>query len=338
MLVQKPIADFAPVNARMLESVSAKVIMAALELKLFDRLAGRAVRLSELADEMGVMANRLEPVVDILVAVELLERAGEKYCNTPVASEFLLSEAPLYQGDAMAMTMRFVVSIEDSIVDLLSGGKVDHSKAGMGWAIAKNMDGTAQNAKVTGLLPVVGFIAALPGFDGFRTMCDIGGNHGMYTMAVLERNAAMRGTIYDLPPVIEQSKLRCEQMGFGSRVMTKGLDFRTEALSEGQFDLAFTSDLLYAFKSDLDEIMKKIAYGLKPGGWFVSHHACDRIGPGRELYKASLELVTRLAGYQSHFIEREELKEALGSAGFGEPLFHPVPGTVGLITAARKLG
>lgn len=337
MLVQKPIADFAPVNARILESVSAKVIMAAVELKLFDRLAGGAVSLSELADGMGVMADRLEPVLDMLVAVDLLERAGETYRNTPVASEFLVSDAPLYQGKTMALNMRFVVSIEDSIVDLLSGGDVDRSKADAGWGAAEIMDGTAQNAKVTGLLPVVDFITALPGFDGFRTMCDIGGNHGLYTMAVLERNAAMLGTIYDLPPVVKQSKLRCEQMGFGNRVMTKGIDFREETLSEGQFDLAFTSDLLYAFKSDLGAIMKKISHGLKPGGWFVSHHACDRIGAGRELYKASLELVTRLAGYESHFIEREELKEALESAGFGEPLFHPVPGTVGLLTAAQKL-
>jgi len=103
------------------------------------------------------------------------------------------------------------------------------------------------------------------------------------------------------------------------------------------FDLAVTSHVLYAFRDDLPGALRKIADGLKPGGWFISHHYCGDCVPESALREACLEMVTRLAGYPSHFISREQLGAALDEAGFGTPAFHAVPGRdMNLITAAQK--
>ena len=337
MLVTEPRGDFAPLNNRIMESVSAKAVLAAVDLSLFDRLSGRTLGAAELALEMGLVAERLEPFLDIMVALGLLEKTGGRYGNTGLADEFMVSDAPLYQGDYLALTMGFALSIEQSIVALLSGGEVDRAGTDKGWSTDKIMDGTAQGALWGGVGAVADAVAGLPGFDRFRSMCDIGGNHGLYTLGVLERNQAMRGTIFDLPPVAEQAGLRCGRMGFGDRVDIRGMDFRVESLPEECFDLAVTSHVLYAFREDLVGALRKIARGLKPGGWFVSHHYCGRCEPGGELYKASLELLTRLGGYSSHFIDREELCLALEEAGFEEPQFRNVPGRdMSLIGLARR--
>lgn len=339
MLVNKPLTSFESVNAMMIESFSAKAVMSAVELKIFDHTEGKKLNAADLADKLGLVAERLEPLLDILVAAELLTQSEGLYMNTPTASEFLLSESPFYQGDSMALTMHFNAMVEDSITNLVSGGKIDRAKTDKDWSTNRSMEGTAQDA-IGGALPhVVELVSGLPNFDEFRTMCDIGGNHGMYTLGILEKNEQMHGTIFDLPHVAKQARARCDRLGFSDRVTTHGLDFREDRLPAEQFDLAVTSHVLYAFTEDLSNALTKIAEGLKPGGWFVSHHYSKTEQKGKEMTVASLELLTRLCGYSSHYIEKEKLISILDSLGFEDILCQPVSASgLGLIIAARKKG
>lgn len=337
MLITKPHTDFQPVHTMLMNSLSAKALMSAMELKLFDYTEGKEVDRTVLAHEMMVVPERLEPVLDILAAVDLLYKNNNKYSNSPTASEFLVSTAPHYQGDSMALTMGFTTTVENSITELLSGKDVDRKKTDKNWAVERTMEGTAQEAIGCGLAETIEFTASLPNFDKFRTMCDIGGNHGMYTMGVLTRNENMHGTIFDLPHVAEQAQIRCDKAGFGARVKTVGLDFLKERIPEEQFDLILTSHVLYAFQQDLDTALAKITEGLKPGGWFVSHHYSGRGQKGNELTKATLELLTRLSGYSSHFIERETLVNILETLKFEDIRCQSISETgLGLMVAARK--
>jgi SAM-dependent methyltransferase len=290
-----------------------------------------------LASEAGLVAERLEPVLDILAALGLLSREGGGYANTPLADEYLVSGSPMYQGDYLSVTMGFTNSIEQSIADLLAGKQPDREGTDHGWSVERIMDGTAQNALWGGARGVADVAASLPGFASFKAMCDIGGNHGLYTLGILDRNQSLAGTIFDLPDVADQAAMRCERLGYGGRVKTVGMDFREEGLPEASFDLAVTSHVLYAFRDDLSGALRKIADGLKPGGWFISHHYCGNCAPESALREACLEMVTRLAGYPSHFISREQLGAALNEAGFDTPAFHTVPGRdMNLITVAQK--
>jgi len=337
MIFTQPKADFMPLNNMMMEAVAPKAVMAAVDLKLFDRLSGRTVEPALLAEEAGLVADRLQPVLNILAALGLVSRNGNGYANTPVAEEFLVSGSPLYQGDYMAVTMGFSASIERSIAELLAGAEADREGTDRGWSMERMMDGTAQNALWGGAMAVADVAASLPDFKAFRKMCDIGGNHGLYTLGVLDRNPSLTGTVFDLPSVAEQAAKRFERLGYGGRANAVGMDFREEALPEAEFDLVVTSHVLYAFRDDLTGALRKIADGLKSGGWFISHHYCGSDAPDNALRQACLETVTRLAGYPSHFIGREELGAALADAGFDTPEFHPVQGRdMSLITSARK--
>ncbi|WP_419788282.1 methyltransferase [Pseudodesulfovibrio sp.] len=337
MLIPEASTDFEPLNARVLEGISTKVLLAAVDIKLFDQLTD-SCDLEELAHKLGLVTQLLEPVMDILAGLGLVEVESGRYRNSSVAEEFLVSSAPLYQGDYLGLTMGFARSVENRIPELLAGGKLDREEVDQAWALEHQMNGTGQNALRGGVHTVADMAAGLPGFNDFGAMCDIGGNHGLYTFAVLERNAVMKGTIFDLPAVVEKTAARCEQNGYADRVTTRGIDFRNTKLPEGNYDLVIMSHVLYAFKQDMVGALQRVAQGLKPGGWFISHHNAGRYGQDGALYKASLELVTRLAGYASHFIEREELVAALEIAGFGDFRFSEVPGMhMGLVTAARKI-
>ena len=40
-------------------------------------------------------------------------------------------------------------------------------------------------------------------FDGIRSIVDVAGGHGLLLAAILERNTHLRGTLYDMPQVVE---------------------------------------------------------------------------------------------------------------------------------------
>ena len=332
-----PRNDFEPVHSMLMQSIAAKAVMGAVELKLFDYMEGGGGTVAELADRLGLVADRLEPLMDILVAATIVQKNGSRYANTAMSSEFLMTSKPLYQGLSMQLTMQFIGSVDGSIAGLIAGETIDRNTTDDQWSEDDVMEGTAQEAKGSGLVPVVNMIAELPGFSKFRTMCDIGGNHGMFTLGLLERNEAMSGVIFDLPHVAEQAQKRCDSLGFSHRVVAKGLDFRKDRLPDEQFDLALTSHVLYAFKDNLNDALGWIADGMRPGGWFVSHHYAGRGDSGKEMTTASLELLTRLCGYPSHFIEQDELSVALSTAGFEDIRYRrTTENGLGLITAAQK--
>nr|WP_321258281.1 methyltransferase dimerization domain-containing protein [uncultured Pseudodesulfovibrio sp.] len=337
MLVTKPQNHFEPIHAMLMQSFTAKVVMSAVELKIFDLLDRSARKASELAEEMEAKIERLEPLLNVLVAAELLIQENDMYQNTPRASEFLVSSAPLYQGSNMRLTMHFNAMVEDDISELVLGGEVNVRETAKDWGGDEGMDGTAQSAMAGPLSPVIDFTASLPGFADFKVMGDIGGNHGMFTMGVLERNKNMHGVIFDLPPVAEKSQVRCDGFGFGDRITTQGIDFKKDHLPAGEFDLILTSHVLYIFEDNLVGALERIAEGLKPGGWYVSQHYSEDAKPGYEMSKASLELLTHLCGYSSHFIEQEKLTGILQTLGFEDIRCQLVSDTNrGLMVAARK--
>lgn len=336
MYTEKPHIDFAPIRTMLVESISTKVLMSAVELKLFDYLEEPST-IASLAKKLNAVPELLESILDLLVAINLLNKVDRTYQNTPMASEFLVSTAPFYQGDHMRLTMSFNDMIENSITELVTGKKQAYTNAAKKWSVGKAMDGCAQNAKGCGLASTINFITSLPNFDTFKTMCDIGGNHGLYSMAVLDQNKNMHAMLFDLPPVAAQAQKRCNEAGYADRLTTYGIDFKKDRLPSEQFDLIFTSHFLYAFKNTLPETLSKISDGLHSGGWFVSHHYTGREEQGQEKMKASLEVLTRLSGHPSHFIEKDELVGLLESLNFTDIRCQPVDNDgTGLMIAARK--
>ena len=333
----KPENSFRAVHDMLLGGLSAKAVSASVELKVFDAMEDGPASAEILADRLGLVGDRLEPVLDVLEAAGIIRKEDGGYANTSLSREFLVSSSPLYQGVSVRLNSHFCEAVEDSLPDFMAGKEPNCHVGDGAWSTEESIEGMAQYALGSGVVPVAEFVAELPGFDGFRTMCDIGGNHGLYTMAVLDRNEALRGEICDLPAVAEQLRTRCGQLGYGSRIAAVGMDFRTEDLSGGPYDLILTSHILYGFGGDMAATLRRITDTVAPGGWFVSHHCARNGTDSNRMGAAMLELQTRLCGYQSHFIEPEELKTLLADFGFGDFRSRPVlADDFGLICAARK--
>src|SRR6202023_4084311 len=49
-------------------------------------------------------------------------------------------------------------------------------------------------------------VAEAYNFDGIRSIVDVGGGHGLLLATILKKNAQMKGTLYEVPHVLEGAK------------------------------------------------------------------------------------------------------------------------------------
>lgn len=311
----RPTCDFQPLEQFMTRDVTFHAVLQSLRLGLFDTLEKGPYTAEQIALMYGFLPEPTEALLDLLATHNLLARNGDGYKNAPLVSEYLVSGSTFFQGTAMELNNRFSQYIVSEFMPLLKGESQGRERTDDDWGNADTMRGTLQYAILGGLQDTVAFIADLPGFQSFRTMADIGGNHGEYSMALLELNPNLRSTVWDLPGVVETAEEHIAERGFSDRVTVRPCDLRTERLPAGEYDLVLASHVLYGFMDDLPGFLGTIHDALKSGGWFVAQHMNPASNMPPE-QKCSLEFVTRMVGYRTHFIPCDQLESAMGAAGF----------------------
>ena len=313
----KPEQDFSPIHSLIICGVTSHTIMEAVNFKLFDTLEIKPASVEDLAEFFEFDELKLRAMLDLLEACDLVQSAGGLFSNTHLATEYLVSTSPLYQGLSMGLTMDFCSLVNREMGELLRGEACKRDDSDTKWAADDAMEGTAQESLSSGLHETVSAISNLPGFDDFRLMGDLGGNHGNYTMSLLDLNQKMDGVILDLPHVAPLSEKRCREKGYGERVSAFGLDMREDELPKMDFDLIFASHVLYACRGNLKPLLQNIAKSIRVGGWFCANHYAKTGSPMSAQTIASLEVITTFAGYFSHFIEPDKLEAELRDCGFG---------------------
>ncbi|NQE04990.1 hypothetical protein C5S32_03870 [ANME-1 cluster archaeon GoMg1] len=331
---------FQPLSDMLHQGYVPNVINTAMELGLFDALAEGAMDAHSLAAKLGTIENITETFANTLVALKLLEKSGDDYSLAPMAAEFLVKSSPAYQGGMIAMGLNFGQVMSQMSQILKSGpARSPEAEADM-WLNIEVMKGMGLGVMGGSIQEVTEFITSLPEFPNLKRMCDLAGSHGFYTMALLDKNPMLQGTICDQPKVAEVAKDIVAEMGYADRIDTISADLETNDPIGDGYDLVFASHILYIWKGHLEDIFEKINKAMVPGGVFVSNHlsmAGDECGPVSEMI---VELMTQLGGYLTHHLSEGELRKALEASGFGD--FTVRPAEEGrqyrsLILAARKL-
>jgi hypothetical protein len=202
------------------------VISTAMELGLFDALSEEPMDARTLSDRLGTLYEITEAFANVLVALNLLAKNGADYSLAPLSKDFLVKSSPAYQGGMIAMASQHG-QIMEKMPETLKNGPPEAFNSSM-WASAEFMKVMGQGVLGGSIQDATGFISALPEFPNLHRMCDLGGNHGFYTMALIDRNPRLRGTICDLPKVVKLAKDVISEMGYSDRIDTIGCDLETD--------------------------------------------------------------------------------------------------------------
>lgn len=99
-----------------------------------------------------------------------------------------------------------------------------------------------------------------------RSLLDIGGSHGLYTVACLERVPGLHGTILDFPAATQVAGKLVEEKQMGGRISLLGGDLRKVAYPPDQ-DVVLLFNVVHGLTPEENRaVVRRTLEALRPGG------------------------------------------------------------------------
>ena len=245
-----------------------QVLVAACRLGIFTQCATpRSV--NELCTTLRLLPLATELFLNALVAQQLLEKDGENYRNTPYAGRYLNSASPYCLQDQINLQIH-LAGLWTGLEDVLkTGPKVYNAKD---WFSDLVIPAMAANARCGILQRTVGLVSSQPEFQSAKKLLDMGGGHGLYTIAFCQQNPSLHGVVFDLPGVLPATRRYIDHYK-ADRVSCVPGNFFSDPLGEG-FDIVFSSSNP---GGKAPALIPKIRDALKPGGLFINKQGNDTV-------------------------------------------------------------
>ena len=288
-----------------------QILFTALKAGFFDLLITERAGAS-VAEALGWSERGVVMLLDGLVAMDLLEKRGDIYKNTPLASATLAKDGCAYQGDILSHNLSSWddwAALEERV---RTGTGVPYGERRTGQALRNFILGMSNIARLSAreVLQAVDL-------SGYRHMLDLAGGPATYPIAFMEACPGLRATLGDRPEVVEIAGEQVAAAGLEGRFDYITGDCLADDIGSG-YDLVFVSNLIHSFSDEENASLVKKVYGaLEPGGVIIIKDFIvenDRSGPAFSLIFALHMLVHTRGGNTYSF---NEVRNWTDSAGFG---------------------
>lgn len=240
----------------------ARILTTAVHLQLFDWVGNRARNARAATNHFGGTREGWKIFLDALSAMELLRKRASSYENSPFALHYLCSGRGsflLSEHDAWNVWGR----LPDS---LISGKRPEvaqpfFTERDPTERLLQSLDKDARR-----IAPYL--MARLP-LTRSKTLLDVGGGLGSFTIACCRRSPNLRAIIVEHPRVAGFTSRAVKNAKLAKRVQVMGLDIVKEPLPRG-FDLVLISNVLHGQGARENRALLKSAYRcLNQGGRIV---------------------------------------------------------------------
>jgi SAM-dependent methyltransferase len=105
---------------------------------------------------------------------------------------------------------------------------------------------------------------------GAKSMLDIGGSHGFYSVLLCRRYAQLQAVVLDLPDAVAAAAPILAREDMGDRVVHRAGDALQDELGDCEHDVVLISDLAHHFDDANNRaLVQKCAKALTPGGLLI---------------------------------------------------------------------
>lgn len=261
---------------------SSKVLLTAVELGVFTRLADRRLTGAELGAELKLHPRAIADFFDALVTMKFLNRddngPAPRYFNTPEGALFLDEKSPRYIGGILVMLNARLFKFWHDLPEALRTGKpqneTKHGQKGVFEEIYSDLPKLEQFMGAMTGLSRINFEALAEKFDfsKYQTLCDIGGATGLLCIESAKRHPHLKCTSFDLPPVEPIAKKHIAAAGLSERIGTAHGDFFKDPLPKA--DVITMGMILHDWNLEKKMHLIRAAYNaLPPGGALVAIEA-----------------------------------------------------------------
>jgi acetylserotonin N-methyltransferase len=299
-----------------------KTMFAAVSLGVFDALAAGPKSLDALSNELRASSDGLERLLDACVGLQLLERHGGRYDNTPAATAYLTSGSP--------RRLTGYINYSNDVMWRLWGNLADAVREGTHrWQQAYGWDGPifshffkTDEAKREFLMGMHGFglissphVVAAFDLGRFTRLIDLGGATGHLAIAACQRYTALSAVVFDLPDAIPLAQEIVAQSDVAGRIELVAGDFFTDPLPQG--DLYALGRIVHDWTEEkILRLLSRIYESLpKNGALLIAEKVLldDKSGP-RWAQMQNLNMLTCTEGKERTLGEYESLLRRVGFA------------------------
>lgn len=309
------------------------VLAAAVESNVFDAIDGQRRTAEQLAEALGADRRALTMLLDALASIGLLAKEEGQYSLPGPLRDMLTSGG----RDSILPALRHLAILLPrwaSLAEVVRTG-VPYTKRegyepppGALEAFIKAM----HNFATPEAMDLVGTID----LRGVRTLLDVGGGPGTYTLAFCAANPGLSAILFDRPQVLPIARPNVEAAGLADRVTLVGGDFYTDELPGGA-DAAWVSAIIHMNSPQQNrELYAKVRRALNDGGRILIRdqvmdptHTEPRSGA---LFAINMLVSTAGGGTYSF----DEIRADLEAAGFRDARLLQGHAEMNCVVQARK--
>lgn len=313
-------------------------LKAGIELDVFTAVAEGATTLDALAARSGAPVRGLRALCNHLVMDGFLTRTGDRYGLTATAATFLDRNAPMYSGSVVT----FIASpgITEGFTRLTEAVRRGGTAVSDQGTLAPEHPVWVEFARA--MAPVARMTAALLAnlldaeTAGPWKVLDVAAGHGLFGIALAERNPRARIVALDWASVLGVAQEHARAAGVADRFATIAGSAFDVPLGEG-YDLVLLPNFLHhCDPPTCERLLRKAHAALVPGGRLVILEFVpdeDRLGPPDAVRFALVMLATTPAGDAYTF---GEYRAMLAAAGFASPVLHDLPPSPARVVVATR--
>ena len=307
---------------------SAKVLLSAAEIGVFDALAGGPLDSVALARRLGLAGRGAADFFDALVAMEVLERDDiGRYANAQTAAACLVRGKPEYIGNHLAYLNATQYGTWDRLTDALLEGVAQGGPCGSGGFAAFYEDTARFERFINGMSasivrPARALAARFP-WTRYRSFTDIGTAEGRLAAEIATQHPHLTGTGFDLARVEPLFARMMHDRGIARRMSFVAGDFFDDPLPSADV-LVFARVLHDWSPAERRRLLAKAYQAIHAGGAVI---VCEmliddtrRANLSALLASLNMLLMTE-SGSES---TPAELDRWMREAGFGETTVLPL--------------
>jgi hypothetical protein len=253
--------------------IESKILMTAVELRLFDVLTGDGATAGDVARRIKGQQRRVEILLDALVAMEILEKRERCYRLPEEYVPWLTEASPTHYPALLRHRNRMFrnwAHLEERVAGI---------EPKLGDFRREVREQTGVNEDFIRAMYAVGHdrvrqIADRVDLHGVRTLADLAGGPGHYLVEFARRSPDLEPFLVDLPSTLEVAKRLLAASPVADRVRLVAWDVYAGSPPAGlpPFDLIFISQLLHAEPPEHNlELLTRLRPMMAPGGRVVVH-------------------------------------------------------------------
>ncbi|MBI4546484.1 MAG: methyltransferase domain-containing protein [Ignavibacteriae bacterium] len=313
-----------------------RMLVLATRLGFFEALDRQPKTIAELATSLRLHPDSVGLIASSLAANGYLKQTARKYSLAPQAKKWLIKSSPSYLGNLLNY-VEILHSHWMYLEETLKHGKPPKPYTEMfaekEWEIYTY--GMMDLARL--LLPHISSKLKLP--SNAKTLLDIGGSHGLYSIELCKRYILLHATIADFPQVLTCTQQIIKEHRLEHRITLLPCDVTKGSFNTGRYDVVLAFNIVHSFSSEMNvQFFEKTAAALKPGGvvYILDQLKKERAAGVDKLLPlmAGLNILNEIGGNVYSF---EEIEQWCESSGLRNVKHHKlsIPG-VSLVRAEKS--